>query len=824
MLGYSYTIREIAEAAYAKDLFQGFADPDHLRYVAFDSRLIGHGAETIFVAIQTAHRDGHEFIPEAIEKGVRNFIVEKPVPFPNINYVLADDAKDCLQMWARFHRRRFTYPVIGITGSNGKTIVKEWLATLLDMKYQIVKSPMSYNSQIGVAVSVLQMRPDADLAIFEAGISQAGEMDFLWELIRPDTGILTHFGHAHAEGFQSPDQKLEEKCRLFSGVSRLIAGGDQQEVVSYLKSRNFPLQTIGQSAGSDFRVHLTASSGSVTGLRIDFQEGTESFTLPFAGEAAVDNACLAIMTAHQMGLSPAEIRERLPLLRPVSMRTEMITDNPEITLINDAYNSDVDSIRNAFHLLLANESQPGRKVILTDVLHQGNKQEALQRQLVLEAEKLFGPENVITIGPVFSRIRPEASFPDTAAFIRDFRYVHFRFHTILLKGARLFELEQLIPLMNRKLNATWFQVNLDTLVSNLRYLRSAVPGDTKIMCMVKALAYGSGSWEVAQVLQSEGVDFLAVAYTSEGIDLRNAGIALPVMIMNPDPSGIDGLIRFDLQPEIFDIDLLDRYVQAARLAGLVQYPIHLKFDTGMARLGFREDDLDDLVAYLLRYPDIQVVSVMTHLAAADDPSSDAFSREQIRIFMLMYERLQRETGIRPLRHVLNSAGVLRMPEFAMEMVRLGIGLYGVPELPSEDGEVSALKEIGSLRSMISQIHTYPAGTSVGYGRSQFTSRESRIATVPVGYADGIFRNLGNGKAEFLVRGLRAPTFGRICMDMLMLDVTDIPGAARGDEVVLFGTQGKAFISVNELASRAGTISYEILVRISPRVRRVYIRE
>ncbi|MEZ4777131.1 MAG: alanine racemase [Bacteroidia bacterium] len=796
MLGIPYTIKTIAEMALAKDLFQGLYPVMPVNYVAFDSRFISHGSQTIFVAIRTENRDGHDFIRDAWEKGVRNFIVEKPVSLSGVNYLICDNTLLALQQWARAHRQKFHYPVIAITGSNGKTTVKEWLATLVEMRFQLVKSPMSYNSQLGVPLSVLQLRPEADLALIEAGISCAGEMEILEAIIQPTIGILTHMGIAHAEGFDSFTHKLSEKIRLFRHTETVLCGADQPDVLAFLRENHVPAIPVADSLQGEF-------------------------TLPGNGDEERENAQLAIHAARFLGLSTEEISRRLPLLHPVSMRLEMITDNPEITIINDSYNSDIDSVRSAFRRLIHTRAKPGNQIIISDIPHQGEWQEEVQRQILEEAISLVGKDHVRTVGPVFARLGHPLSYETTEALMENLRYDDFRNCTVLLKGARGFALEKIIPILNRKLNATYFKINLQALSHNFRLLKSLVPEGTKTMCMVKAASYGSGTWEIAQALASEGADYLTVAYASEGIELRNARIDLPIMVMNPDLSSIDALINFDIEPEVSNIDFLERYVRASRLAGVSGSKLHLKLETGMGRLGFTEDELDELIAFIRQYPDLTIVSVMSHLAAADEPEEDPFTRRQIDTFLRMDRRLREELGIFPLRHILNTAGMLRFGQYSMEMVRLGIGLYGVNPFAEKK---LPFYEIGSLHSVISQIHTWPADTSIGYGRAQRTLRQSRIATVPIGYADGIPRSLSNGKAEFMVRGKPAPIFGRVCMDMLMLDVTDIPGAAAGDEVVIFGRQGNRFISVSELAKSAGTIPYEILVRISPRVRRIYVRE
>ena len=569
---------------------------------------------------------------------------------------------------------------------------------------------------------------------------------------------------------------------------------------------------------------MIQSTASTQGWILTVRDAGNEYTLelPVRGEAARENALLAILAARYLGVSPEAIRATLPQLHPIRMRTELITDNPEITLINDSYNSDADSIRNAIHLLLQTQSQPGRCLILTDLRQQGEHADTLHQQVLKEVTQLLGPEQVITVGPVFARIHQGRCYQDTASLIEDFRYEDFIHRVVLLKGARRFELERLLPLLNPKLNETWLRIDLNALVHNFRTLQNRLPPSVKSMAMVKASAYGSGTWEIARVLETAGVDYLAVAYASEGIHLRQSGIQLPIMVLNAAPDSIPALIQYDIEPEVYSLDFLRRYLRQARLSSSDRLRIHLKLETGMGRLGFVEEELPQLIQLLEQYPEVQVISVLSHLAAAEDPQADPFTREQLTSFQHMYAFLQKEAGLHALKHILNTAGILRFPEYAMDMVRMGIGLYGIS--PEGSSSSTKLQEIGSLFTRISQIRSHPEGSAIGYGCSQTTTRPSRIATVPIGYADGIPRALGNGAISFRVRGLPAPTFGRICMDMLMLDVTDIPQAQVGDEVLIYGSHEGNTLAVSTLAQAAGTIPYEILVGISDRVRRVYVKE
>lgn len=799
------------------------ADPNSLiEEVAIDSRRIHHPDKTMFVALKGENRDGHDFVYLAYERGVRCFLVEKWMEgLAGATQIVVEDSRRSLQQFARRYRERFSYPVIGITGSNGKTIVKEWLATVLEGNMRLVKSPQSYNSQLGVPLSLLGMQKKLDLAIIEAGISRPGEMEKLAGMIQPKWGVLTHFGDAHAEGFDSEAEKLKEKLKLFSNTDCVFVSADDALVIAALRSAHIPFQSIGQDEAADLRVREAHSDGN----HWYFSIGDTGFVLPVTGRAALENALLVIQVAHHLGLEWETIRAKVACLHPVSMRMERITDNPEIAIINDAYNADRASVENAFSLLENERAHAGRRLILSDMEHQGQHQTAVQSELLAIAREKFGVANLILIGPIFRQLATAFSglraYPDIDAFLVDFDYDDFRHTTVLLKGARRYALERLIPYLSRRVTATTFKINMNHLVHNFRQFRALLPPSVKMMSMVKAFAYGSGTWEIAQVLEEEDIDYLAVAYTAEGIALRTQGIEVPIVIMNADPQNLEQLLHFRLEPNVFSLEFLRAYVHAGDLGGFASYPIHIKVDTGMRRLGFRQEDLPPLNAFLADHPKVAVRSVLSHLASADVPEMDAFTQAQIAAFQAFQQGLQVPDGTAPLFHILNTAGIVRFRDHAMDMVRLGIGLYGISPVAGLDLD---LREVGSLHSVVTQVHSYPAHTPIGYGCSEYTQRASRIATVPIGYADGIRRSLSNGVGRFLVRGQRAPVMGRVCMDMLMLDVTDIPGVEAGDEVTLIGCQGKECISVEEIAQLCDTIPYEILTGISQRVRRVYVKE
>ncbi len=819
MLGQPYTINDIAAYTMAKDLHQGYHQQIPLKYVSFDTRTIRYGSQTVFIALNSGHRDGHEYIPDAIEKGIRNFIVDRPLRYSGINYALVSNTLDALQLWAYYHRARITYPIIGITGSNGKTTLKEWLSTLIEWDFELIKSPLSYNSQMGVPISLLRLSQQAELGIIEAGISQQGEMELLEQMIRPQIGILTHMGDAHADGFTSIQQKLEEKCLLFKDADTLLASSRQAWVAAYLEAKFPQVKFVGDRPDDFLQIVEVQQQEGRSNITLQQREERVEMVLHATDPASVENALLAILAARILDVAWDTIISNMASLHAINMRTEIITDNPEITIINDTYNSDLESILNSFHLLNNISNHSEKFVILSDLFHQGKLSPERHQQVYNLAMEMFGQSQIFTIGPKLNEVSVFQNFSSVNDFLTKVPYNTFRNATVLIKGARAFEMERLIPFLNHKRIATFLEIDLKKLIHNYRVLTSYIPQGTKTMCVVKASSYGSGTWEIAQELENEGVTYLAVAYTSEGIDLRNSQIQIPIMVMNPDIESIPSLIQYDLEPEVSNITFLKRFLREARWEGISSYRIHLKFETGMGRLGFVKDELAEVCKILQSDPHFSVISVMSHLAAADDPASDPFSRQQVEVFLNMYHYLQQELGITPLRHILNSKGVLRFPEYAFEMVRLGAGLYGI----NTTGTKAPLEEIGTLVSTISQIRAYPAQVSIGYGRSQYTQQVTRIATVALGYADGVPRNLSNGNYTFLVRGKEAPIFGRVCMDMTMIDVTHIPEAQSGDEVLVFGVRGEYVHTIDKMAKQAETIPYEILVRISARVRRIYTK-
>lgn len=786
-----------------------------VRYFAYDTRSLSDPSETLFFALKTNHRDGHAFLQDAFRKGVRQFIVSHIPPGAEGNFLVVDHPLHTIQKLAAWHRRQFSIPVIGITGSNGKTIVKEWVSALIGPDREIIRSPGSFNSSLGVPVSVLRMNEQHELALFEAGISQQGEMNLLEDIIRPDTVLLTHLGEAHAEGFPSYENKVQEKLKLAGNALSILTWETQR---SLALQAGIPVRTIGPSATNDVVLENLQQKAGGWSFRI----GTTPFFLPQEGPSGLENAGLALLTALEYGIPIEVLAERIQHLHAIPMRMEMITDNPTITVLNDAFTSDPDSVRNAFQTLNRVSAQPRKMVILSDLDHQGRATIPLQAQLMNEAINLFGQENLILIGPVFCALSTGmgiTAYPEVGTLLSNLDIRRFEHAAVLLKGARRFSLERLVPLLSGRVSATYFRIDLTSLISNYRILKGRLSPGKKIMAMVKASAYGSGSWEIARELETEGVDYLAVAYISEGVTLREKGIRTPVMVMNPDPEGLGRLGEYDLEPVVYSLPFLEELLSKTDPGKVLK--VHIEVESGMMRLGFPADEGEKLRYWLERHERVQVASVFTHLAASDIAGEDDFTREQFDILRQFAREIR---TLRPhfLLHAQNTAGAIRfLKEPDLDMVRLGIGLYGLAPGPEE---VPGLKETGSLISRISQLHHCPMGKTVGYNRSLKAARNLTIATIPLGYADGIPRNLSNGKVAFRIKGKAAPIAGTICMDMTMLDVTDIPGVKTGDEVLIFGQLDGLYQSVQTIAQAADTIPYEIITGIHPRVRRIYVRE
>ncbi|MBH8571413.1 bifunctional UDP-N-acetylmuramoyl-tripeptide:D-alanyl-D-alanine ligase/alanine racemase [Microvirga sp. STS02] len=847
-------------------LLQAPADATaEVRHLLLDSRRVGLPAGAVFFALRGPSHDGHRYLPDLYTQGVRLFVVEESAALPGglatyagAGILAVGSPLAALQSLAAAHRAGFAGPVIGITGSNGKTIVKEWLAQLLSPDEDICRSPRSYNSQVGVPLSVWELNPERHtLGIFEAGISEVGEMAHLAKIIQPTEGIFTNLGTAHDAGFASEEQKLHEKLQLFQGqrFQCLFYCADQPQVRAAVAALHLPgfCWTRLPQQPADLRFTTEASPAHATRLHADYLATglSAAFTLPFADEPSIENAlhCLAVLLHRQV--EPAEIQRRLLRLHPVAMRLEMKLGRHDSYLLDDTYNNDLAGLALALNAL-ARQSRPGRRtLILSDVLESGLSSTELYArvaallpaagvsrlvgigeeisQLKVKSEELsVGAAEADSNDPSNQLLTPNSQlltqfYPTTEAFLAQLNPTDFAHETILIKGARRFGFERIVAALQAQQHGTLLEVNLDALSHNLQHYRRQLRPGTKLMVMVKAFAYGAGSYEVASLLEFQRADYLAVAYADEGVALREAGISLPIMVMNAAPDAFEALRRYRLEPEIYSFEMLDEYLATFSEPADNSLPapkIHLKLDTGMRRLGFDEADLPALAARLRQHAArLPVASMMTHLAAADDPGHDDFTHEQLAAFRRMTATLEAALGHSVLKHALNSAGILRFPEAQFDMVRLGIGLYGVDA--SNTADPTALRPVSQLRTTISQIKTLPAGFTVGYGRrGTAAATERRIATLAIGYADGYDRRFGNGTGTVLIHGQPAPLIGSVCMDMCMVDVTAIPAARAGDVALIFG-EG---LPLPELASRIGTIAYELLTNVSERVKRVFVSE
>ncbi len=822
----------------------GQSDPNMVsRYLLTDCRQLVAGGQSVFFAIVTRKNDGHHFIPGLLKKGVRIFVVSQMNrqwvrDYPDAGFIVVSDtgreedgkpesirpdaAVGALQRLAAFHRAQFQYPVIGITGSNGKTIVKEWLFQLLHPNYQVVRNPRSYNSQIGVPLSVWQMSADHNLAMLEAGISTIGEMALLEQMIHPTIGIITNIGPAHDSGFVSRAEKIGEKLMLFKDTGALIYCSDHHEIANALGAADARLGRIfswGRTVGADLQLEDVKKLAGKSELYVKYNGDNAcqfSFSIPFIDAASIENAMHCAAAMLLLGLTPEIIRERMPLLQAVAMRLELKEGINQCSVINDSYNSDLSSLAIAIDFLNNQTRYERTTLIISDILQTGLEPATLYRQVadLVKAKKLG---RIIGIGPSISSqfamfAQPAMFYPDTDTFLREFDFSLFDQEAILLKGARPFAFEKLSQRLQQKDHQTVLEVDLDALVHNLNVFRAHIGKGVKVMAMVKAFSYGSGSVEIASMLQYHHVDYLAVAYADEGKELRKGGIILPIVVMNPEQHSFDTLLAYDLEPEIYSLELL------RRLTGIVTEKtinVHIKIDSGMHRLGFLPEQIDELILLLKAAPLVRVVSVFSHLAASDDPSHDAFTRKQIRVFTTCCEQISRGIGYVFLRHLSNSAAVGRFPEARFDMVRLGIGLYGISNNPDIQ---SLLQHVSTFKSVISQLKKVVAGETIGYNRAGVATYDMDIAIIPVGYADGLRRQLSSGKGTLHIGGQLRPIVGQISMDMCAVDVTGLPVSV-GDEVIIFGRER----TVIELARDMETIPYEVLTSVSHRVKRVYFQ-
>lgn len=791
-----------------------------INVVLTDSRSSTLPVNAIFIALHGPNHDGHNYIRDLIRKGIKNFVVDQDMgTLPaDISVIRVSSTLTALQLFAQKHREKYKGKVLGITGSNGKTIIKEWLAPILSAKYSLSKSPKSYNSQLGVALSILQADMDADILLLEAGISKPDEMEKLSRMIQPDYGLITNIGDAHQESFITREQKLEEKLLLFENSSKVFYSSRHTVISDILKksqaSHSYTFVCWGDNTTSDLVIKETCILQQGALIRAEYLGQTIKMSIPFQDRASIENLCHIWNIALDLGISNHDINKRVNSLEPIAMRMEQKEGINGCTLINDFYNSDFHSIENAIDLLFQQTSQEKKTLIISDILQTGESAESMISKL----RSIIGDNRfskLIGIGPVLheygirSGILTE-SYPSTKTFMLQLEPDGFKDEAILLKGARRFAFEQISLRLEQKVHRTVLRINMPTLLNNLNCYRDFLDRKTKIMGMVKAFSYGSGSHEVARFLSHHQIDYLAVAFVDEGIILRQAGIKTPIMVMNPDYSQSDSIIEYQLEPEVFNLTGLRTLKTALRNNNKTGYPVHVKIDTGMHRLGFLTDQLDTLITEL-QSGETKTCSIFSHLAAAEEPAHDDFTHQQIKLFESVFKKLVNALGYTPIKHILNTHGIERFPEAQFDMVRLGIGLYGMGT-----GQINSLESPIQFDSYISQIHELEEGETIGYGRSGRLMGKSRIGIIPLGYADGFDRRLGHGNWSMKVGNQQAVTVGQICMDMCMIDLTEIE-AEEGDMVnITSGSKG-----ISEMAEVLKTIPYEILTGFSQRINRIY---
>ena len=818
-----YTIEKIATLIGAQ--IQGAPlNNDVIDWLLTDSRSLAFPESSLFFALRTPTGDGHKYIPDLYRRGMRHFVVETTSTvelLPGMSLLKVKSPLLALQRLAERHREEFPVPVIGITGSNGKTWVKEWLYQLLSPGCKVTRSPKSYNSQIGVPISVCLLSERTEIAIFEAGISKPGEMDALRNIIQPTIGIMTNLGSAHQENFTSMEEKCREKIKLFREADTIIYNADDELIDKEMKSAGLR-GTLFSWSRKDKGAHIYIKGVRThnTSACIDYiYKGVGStIEIPSASDAAVQDAIHALATLLCLGLAPSLIAERFKALEPVAMRLEVRSGRNALTLINDTYNSDINSLHIALDFADRRAVAP-YVLILSDIKESGMSPSELYGIVAQMIEKRrvgmfigIGPE-ISKIAPLLERLKLETHFfAQTADFLASPLCQNLHDTLVLIKGARAFQFERIYDTLSQKVHETTLEVNLESIAANLNYYRSFLKPQTKMVCMIKASAYGTGAVEVARTLQDRGVEYLAVAVADEGAELRKAGITADIIVMNPEMSSFQTLFAYSLQPEVYSFELLEALIHAARAYGITDFPIHIKLDTGMRRLGFNpREDIPTLIDKLHHQAALIPRSIFSHFAGSDSPDFDNFTAEQFSLFDQASQQLCQAFPHKILRHICNSAGIERFPQYHLDMVRLGLGLYGVSPITGE-----IINNVSSLKTTILQIRNVQEGTSIGYSRRTVVSRPSRIAAIPIGYADGLNRHLGNRRGYCLVAGMPAPYVGNICMDVCMIDVTDIPCQA-GDEVEIFGEN----LPVTTLSKQLDTIPYEILTGVSERVKRVY---
>jgi alanine racemase len=787
--------------------------------ISIDSRSLGNNEKTLFFALVGPNNDAHNYIPTLIEKGIQNFVVSH-IPeecAEKGHFLVVENTLEALQKFAAYHRSLYDFPVIGITGSNGKTIVKEWLNFLLSPDYNIIRSPKSYNSQVGVPLSVMAINENHNLGIFEAGISKVHEMEKLEAIIKPTIGILTNIGSAHDEGFSNIGEKIKEKLKLFKNVKVLIYDKNKT-IEAFINQKVTPFSWSFKDQTADvFLVKKSILDKTV--LQIRYLDSNFEIKIPFHDDASIENAIQCMMVMLYFDYDYKTIENRIELLFPVEMRLKVKNGINNTTVIDDSYSSDFQSLKIALDFLESQKQHKKKTLILSDIFQSGLSNEELYSRVsqLIISNKI---NRVIGIGETISDFKTKflncITFKNTHEFIANFDQLLFSNETVLIKGARHFQFEEIVALLEEKTHETVLEINLNAISHNLNFYKSKLHPKTKMMVMVKAFGYGSGGFEIAKLLEHHKVDYLGVAFADEGISLKNAGIHLPIMVLNPETTSFAAIIQHHLEPEIYSLKGLNAFLKIAEQKKLKHFPIHIKLDTGMHRLGFEAENLDQLILTLKNNSTVKIKSILSHMATSDDLKHQGFAIEQIELFEKLASKLMLELEIKPIRHILNTSGISNFPQAQFDMVRLGIGLYGISNNPEEQ---IYLENVGTLKSIISQIRTIDKGESVGYGRRFVADKTLKIATIPIGYADGISRHWGNGLGYIKVNNQKAIIVGSICMDMLMVDVTEI-SCKEGDQVIIFGNDP----SVSFIAEKLQTIPYEILTSISQRVKRVFYRE
>ena len=782
-----------------------------------DSRKALPSDEALFFAIRGPHHDGNQYVEELYNKGVRQFVVEGGATLALIklreaNILRVSSSLDCLQAIAIRHRQTVDTEVIGITGSNGKTIVKEWLFQLLSPEKKVAKNPGSYNSQVGVPLSVWQLKPYHQLGIFEAGISKTGEMEKLASIIQPGIGIFTNIGSAHDEGFESPEEKIREKLKLFRSANVVIYCKDHKLIDAEIRKAELPSLSWGFSSTAGIQIREADHGFSFSFKGISFP-----VSIPFSDKASIENCFHCISLMIQMEYPAEVIQERIQSLQSIPMRLELKDGINQSQIIDDSYNNDLGGLQISLGFL-TNQHQKNRKRVILSEIHESGLEDSALAERVSTLLKKNQIDAFVGIGPSLANHASYFSeesqfFHSTEEFIDQFDFNSIQQEVVLVKGARVFQFEKIIQRLQRKVHGTVMEIDLGAVVHNLNYFKAGLKPSTKIMVMVKAFAYGSGSTEIANLLQYHKVDYLGVAYADEGIDLRRNNITLPIMVMNPSEESFGLLLPNKLEPELYSFKILNsllRFLQGRPCLA------HIKLDTGMHRLGFEESDLDELTTTLKANPNLKVASIFSHLAGADELRHDAFSREQGKRFQILADKISEALGYRPLLHLLNSPGILRLPEFQFDMVRLGIGLYGIDPTGEKKQD---LRPAARLKTIISQVKQIASGDTIGYGRTGKAGSPMKLATIAIGYADGFSRSFSRGVGKILVHGKLAPVVGNVCMDMTMIDITEVQ-ASEGDEAIIFGPD----LPIEDVAGWIKTIPYEILTNTSERVKRIFIAE